>query len=80
MDHLPVRQIIETYGTSAVAVAMGISVSTLHGWKMANAIPGKGPLHELRVQAFLKAVKSLQKASRRRPKTVKRLLPQQDAA
>jgi len=61
-----IRETIQTYGTTAIAEAVGLPISTVHGWKKADAIPGKGTLHDMRVQAFKAAVKSLKKPKRRR--------------
>lgn len=66
MRIISVRETIATYGTSAIAEAMGLPVSTIHGWKTDNAIPGKGILHEMRVQAFAKAVKALKRQAKRK--------------
>lgn len=60
-----VRQTIETHGTSVIARTMGVGVSTVHGWKMADALPGaertdKRGLYEQRLKAFREAVKALE--------------------
>ena len=60
-----IRETIQTYGTTALAEAIGLPISTIHDWKRANAIPGKGTMHDMRVQAFEAAVKSLKKAAKR---------------
>jgi uncharacterized protein YjcR len=64
---IAIKDILETYGTSAIARAMGLPISTVHSWKRANAIPGADApegsrgLYDMRVQALKAAVKALQK-------------------
>jgi hypothetical protein len=65
---LSVAQQIEMYGTTCIAKAMGLPISTIHTWKKANAIPGSGLLHDMKVQAFKAAVKSLKKAAKKQRK------------
>jgi hypothetical protein len=50
---------IEEHGTTAIAEAMGLPISTIHTWKRANAIPGKGLLHRMKVEAFKAAIRRL---------------------
>lgn len=68
MDTPSIRETIEKHGTTAIAREMEIEISTLHGWKMADAIPGKGSLHELRAKAFWSAVKRLERVAARKSK------------
>ena len=61
-----IRQTIETYGTTAIADAMGLPISTVHTWKTSDAIPGRGILHDMRVEAFETAVKALKRQTKRK--------------
>lgn len=69
---IAIKDILKTYGTSAIARAMGLPISTVHSWKRKGAIPGseadedKRGLYEMRVQALKAAVASLKKSSKRR--------------
>ncbi len=54
-----VASLIKAHGTSAIAGAMGLPVSTVHTWKRANAIPGKGLIHAMKVEAFKAAISRL---------------------
>lgn len=69
---IAIKDILETYGTSAIARAMGLPISTVHSWKRAGTIPGfdadedKRGLYDMRVQALKVAVASLKKSSRKR--------------
>jgi transposase len=65
MEDPSIRETIETYGTSAIANAMGLGVSTVHGWKVADAIPSERGLYELRVKAFWAAVRKLKPKKKR---------------
>jgi hypothetical protein len=62
---LNLTEIFETYRTTHLAEAMGLPITTVHGWKQANAIPGKGILREMRVQALKTAIKSLKNKKRK---------------
>lgn len=62
-----IRDTIDQLGTTEIANAMGLPISTVHGWKRDDAIPGKPgtPLHEFKVRAFRDAVRELK---RRQPR------------
>jgi hypothetical protein len=72
-----VRESIAKFGTSAIARAMGVGISTVHGWKQADALPGgdrvggRG-LYEQRLKAFREAVQRLSAESRKRTKKRRR--------
>jgi hypothetical protein len=53
---LQVRATLEKLGTTAVAKAMGLPISTVHGWKDNDKIPGRGKAHDWRVSQFVAAV------------------------
>jgi len=55
----PPKDAISKFGASAVAREMGVPVSTVHGWKRANRIPGQGKAHEWRVTQFSDAIARL---------------------
>lgn len=59
---LPVKATIEEIGTTALAREMGLPISTVHGWKEDDRIPGRGKLLELRITAFVAAVDRLKTA------------------
>lgn len=61
MDSPTVKETIETYGITAIAVEMDLPISTVATWKYTDAIPGKGTLHDMRVRAFKAAIKSLKR-------------------
>ncbi len=65
--NLSIRDTIDELGTTEIARAMRLPISTVHGWKTENAIPGKPdrPLHEFKVRAFRDAVRELK---RRQPR------------
>jgi hypothetical protein len=58
---LRIEELCDKYGTTQIATAMGLPISTVHSWKRKNCIPGKPgePAHEFRVGLFQKAVKKL---------------------
>ena len=64
MDPLPVAELIERHGTTNIANAMGLPISTVHGWKQANVIPGRGRLQKLKLEAFVAAVMALDQAKK----------------
>lgn len=81
MDAPSIAETIGKYGTSAIANAMGVGVSTVHGWKVADAIPAKRGLYDLRVKAFWTAVKRLErKKAKRRRSRAEAVTQQKDAA
>ena len=61
--NLQIKAILDQYGTSQVARAMGLPISTVHSWKRKNCIPGaKGsPAYEFRVGLFTKAVNKIKR-------------------
>lgn len=69
---LQIVELCKTYGTSRLARAMGLPISTVHSWKRAKAIPGadaeegKQGLYEMRVQRLKAAVASLKKSKKRK--------------
>lgn len=67
MSNLPIRATIDQLGTTEIANAMGLPISTVHGWKRDDAIPGKpgNALYEFKVRAFREAVRELK---RRQPR------------
>lgn len=66
MNTLPVRDTIKSLGSSAVANAMGMKVSTISTWMIKDRIPGRGPTHEFLAQRFTKAVKELKRRGKPR--------------
>jgi hypothetical protein len=56
-----IEELCEKYGTTKIAKAMGLPISTVHSWKRAKAIPGEpgAPAYEFRVSLIQKAVKKL---------------------
>ena len=65
MDAPSIAQTIEKYGTTAIAAAMGLPISTVHSWKRKNTLPGADKphrgLYELRARAFWDAIKRLER-------------------
>jgi hypothetical protein len=55
-----VATLIDQYGTSRIAEAMGLPISTIHQWKRDGAIPdGRGVFAGRRVEAFLAVLRRL---------------------
>lgn len=74
---ISVRDCIAELGTSAIARAMGVGVSTVNGWKQADALPGgdrptNRGLYEQRLKAFQVAVHRLTKELRKAEAKAKR--------
>lgn len=65
MDITAIKETIEAYGITAIALEMDLPVSTVATWKYTDAIPGKGTLRDMRVQAFRAAIKSLKRKTRK---------------
>lgn len=66
MTILAVKDTIEKYGTTPLATAMGLPISTLHQWKTDDRIPGKGPSHDWRVSQFKAAVEKVRRSPKRK--------------
>jgi hypothetical protein len=58
---LRIEELCEKYGTTQIAKAMGLPISTVHSWKRAKAIPGEPgePAYEFRVGLIQKAMRKL---------------------
>lgn len=68
MTSVSIRETIDALGTTEIANEMGLSISTLHYWKMSDAIPGRGPMREARVKIFQAAVKAVERRKKKAAK------------
>lgn len=65
-NSLGVAALIEQHGTTRIAEAMGLPISTVHTWKRRDLIPGRAGsvLYEMRVRAFREAITAVAASKR----------------
>lgn len=61
-----IAALIEQHGTTRIAEAMGLPISTVHTWKRRDLIPGRAGsvLYEMRVRAFREAIATIAASKR----------------